>query len=479
MESLIISAANIEIILFTVACTVMLSALFLPSDKIIYLHWFSVGALIVAAFISLSGVHDDSTLALNGLFLSSPLNSLLKAGALLSVAACLAFSTESLKKNDLLNGDFLTLILFSSLGMSVLISAAHFLILYLGLEIMSLTLYALIAIKRNSAAASEAALKYFVLGALASGLFLYGISMIYGATGNLSIIDIQTASDALPKDSQLRYILIIGMVFMIAGIAFKLGVVPFHMWLPDVYHASPTPITIFIASAPKIAVLSLLLSVLPFSLPSLFSDWQTMLTILAIASLALGNITAIAQTSLKRMLAYSAIAHSGFLVLGVASNDIMASSFYVSAYALMTIGAFGAVLYIGEKDPNQGPHISDMAGLASRNIWMASAVTILMLSMAGIPPTIGFIAKLLVLKAIIAEGNNIVAVIAVMLSVVGAFYYLRIIRFMFFEKTEETAITLKMSQLILLSLFGLLTLWFGIFPDTILKLFEFASARAI
>lgn len=475
MAALQLSVAYVEIILFLLASTVMLVALFVPDHKMLHLHWATVASLVITALLALPATDDTQQLALNGFLISTPLHSLLKTATFLAVAACLSFSTDYLLKNKMLNGDFLALVLFSTFGMSVLISGANLLSLYLGLEIMSLSIYALIALKRQSTAAAEAALKYFILGALASGLFLYGVSMIYGVTAALSIAEISEVSSNLAVNSAPYVILVIGLVFMLSGLMFKLGVVPFHMWLPDVYHASPTPITLFIASAPKIAIISLVITTLPVALPALQTDWQAILNLLAAASLILGNLVAIAQTNLKRMLAYSSIAHSGFLVLGIASNGIAESAFYVSFYALMTIGAFGAVLCIGQKSDDE-VLISDLAGMAERNVWLAIAITLLMLSMAGIPPTVGFISKLLVLKSVVASGHIALATLAVIFSVVGAYYYLRLIRFMFFEKTDQPALMLSHSQTVLISVFGLLTLLLGIFPGSLVDLF-FVSTR--
>ena len=396
---------------------------------------------------------------------------------LAAAAGSLLFSRHALVSCRVLNGDFLALVLFAVLGMLVMASAAHLLTLYLGLELMSLCLYALIAMRRNNVAATEAAVKYFVLGALASGLFLYGVSMVYGATGQLGIAEVAAAAAELPQENTpVRAVLVLGLVFMLSGIAFKLGAAPFHTWLPDVYQGAPAPVTLFISAAPKVAALAMLLRVLVEALGALSADWQQMLMLLAIFSLAIGNITAIAQTNIKRMLAYSAIAHSGFIVLAVLAGSVGSALFYIAAYALMTIGAFGAVvlLAIGGRERAE---FADMRGMAARNWLLALVVAVLMLSMAGVPPFVGFIAKFTVLEAVVEAGHTWLAVVAVLLSLVGAFYYLRVIRLMFFDAAEDgaRAVPLRPAASALLALVGLMVLAGGVFPGGVLKLFAAAA----
>ena len=474
-DTLLLSAANIEIFIFVAACAVLIADLFVPAHYRAQLHWCVIAALLVAAHAAFGGVDEEAVVALGGFFVASPMTAALKGVALLAVAGCLGFSRHALRAVGMLNGDFWGLALLATLGMLVMISAAHLLSLYLGLELMSLCLYALIGMRRNSVLASEAAIKYFVLGALASGLFLYGVSMIYGATGELGIAEI-AAAIASEQDTGINIVLIFGLVFMLAGMAFKLGAAPFHMWLPDVYQGAYAPITLFVAAAPKVAALAMLLRVLTEALPALLFDWRQMLMFLAVASLAVGNITAIAQTNLKRMLAYSAIAHSGFVLFGVLAGDeggVAAAMFYISAYALMTVGGFGVIvlLTIGGRERAE---LADMRGLAARNMPMALIIAALMLSMAGIPPFVGFIAKLTVLEAVVNTGFVWLAVVAVLLSLVGAFYYLRVVRLMFFEKPVDGmgALRLRPTAQALLVLIGVGVLWYGVFPGDLLGLFE-------
>ncbi|MCH9757941.1 MAG: NADH-quinone oxidoreductase subunit NuoN [Proteobacteria bacterium] len=478
-SSLLWQAASIEIFIFIAACAVMLADLFLSISWRTRLHWAVIASLWVAAAASFAAVGNDPIVALHGFYVADGISNAVKGLILAAAAGSLMFSRHALRVNRIFNGDFLALVLFSVLGMLVIASAAHLLSLYLGLELMSLCLYALIAMRRENTSASEAAIKYFVLGALASGLLLYGISMLYGATGKLNIADIAYAIANLDEtNTAIRAVLILGVVFTVTGMGFKLGAAPFHMWLPDVYQGAPAPVTLFIAAAPKIAALAMMLRVLPQALPLFVNDWQQMLMVLALMSLAVGNITAIAQTNLKRMLAYSAIAHSGFIVLGVLSGGGGAALFYVAAYALMTIGGFGVIVFlsIGGRERAE---LADMRGMAQRNWLVATTVAILMLSMAGVPPFVGFIAKLTVLESVISAGFIWLAVGAVLLSVVGAFYYLRIIRLMFFESapaSDNKAIVLRPSATLLLAAIAILVVWYGLFPGDLLTFFELAAS---
>lgn len=476
-DPLLWKAASVEIFIFVAGCAVMLADLFLPHHYRAQLHRCVVAALLVAAAAAFSAVGEPPVLAFSGFYIADSTAHALKGLVLAAAAGSLLFSRHALTACRVLNGDFLALALFAVLGMLVMSSAAHLLTLYLGLELMSLCLYALIAMRRNNAPAAEAAIKYFVLGALASGLFLYGVSMIYGATGALGIADIAAAIAAMAEDDTAnRAVLALGLVFMLAGIAFKIGAAPFHTWLPDVYHGAPAAVTLFIAAAPKIAALAMLLRVLVEALSAFNADWQQMLTFLAVLSLAIGNITAIAQTNLKRMLAYSAIAHSGFIVLGVLAGNVGAALFYIAAYALMTVGGFGAIvlLAVGGRERAE---LADLRGMAGRNWLFAIVVAVLMLSMAGVPPFVGFIAKFIVLESVVEAGHAWLAVVAVLLSAVGAFYYLRVIRLMFFDAAAEgvKAVPLRPAAAALLAAVGIMVLYGGIFPDRFLELFQAAA----
>lgn len=476
------SAASVEIFVFAAACAVLCADLFLPKEYRAQLHWSVVAALLVAAAAAAGTFGVAPETALSGFFVSNSLSAILKATTLLAVAGSLAFSRRHLHAAGMLRGEFHALSLFAALGMLVMISAGHFLSLYLGLELMSLSLYAMIAMRRGSARAAEAAIKYFVLGALASGLFLYGVSVIYGATGGALYIS-EVARVAADGTAASEAALSLGLVFALAGMAFKLGAAPFHMWLPDVYEGAPAPMTLFVAAAPKVAAMAMLLRVLADALAPLHSEWRDMLIVLALASLAVGNITAIAQTDIKRMLAYSAIAHSGFMALGVlagGADGTAAAVFYVAAYALMTVGGFGIVVLLSP-DGRENSELDSLKGLASRNVLVAGVLAALMLSMAGVPPVVGFAAKLAVLQAVADAGLVWLAVAAVIFSAVGAFYYLRVIKLMFFDSPADGAGALRLppAATALVALFGFLTLILGVFPGALLAACEAAAKAAL
>src|SRR5688572_9382210 len=423
----------------------------------------------------------------SGLFVSDLLGHLLKLVCYVAVSVALLYSRQYMADRGLLRGEFVTLLLFSLLGMMVMISAASFLTLFLGLELMSLCLYALVALNRDSALSTEAAMKYFVLGALSSGLLLYGMSMIYGATGTLNLQEVAKSVAglaALPGD---RNFLVFGLVFLVAGAAFKIGVVPFHMWIPDVYHGAPTPVTLVIGSGPKLAAFAMALRLLVNGLPGLAADWQQMLALLAILSIAVGNITAIAQSNLKRMLAYSAIANMGFMLLGLLSGMVdgnwlnrdaaySAALFYVIVYMIMSVGAFGMLLLLSRAGFDC-ENLEDMRGLNRRSPWYAFLMMLLMLSLAGLPPTAGFYAKLAVFNAAVAAGHVWLAVAAVLLSLVGAYYYLRVVKLMYFDDPKETApVQPRLAGGVLMSANGLALLVLGIRPQPLLELCYVAIA---
>ncbi len=453
-------------------------------------YWIAQATLL-ACFVATLWVLDVSDgrkyYIFSNLFVADTLAHLLKATCYLAVSTALVYSRQYLLDRGLLRGEFMSLLLFSLLGMMILISANSFLTVYLGLELMSLCLYALVALNRDSPQATEAAMKYFVLGALSSGLLLYGMSMIYGATGTLTIPEIAEHVQPLTGNASDKTFLVFGLVFMMAGVAFKIGVVPFHMWIPDVYHGAPTPVTLVIGSGPKIAAFAMAVRLLVNGLPALAADWQQMLALLAILSIALGNITAIAQSNLKRMLAYSAIANMGFMLLGLLSGMVdgnwlnreeayAASLFYIIVYAIMTVGAFGILLLLSRAgfDCEQ---LDDMRGLNRRSPWYALMMMILMLSLAGLPPTVGFYAKLVVLSAAVNAGWIWLAVAAVILSVVGAYYYLRVVKLMYFDDPVDAApVTGGFGARVLMSANGLAVLVFGLFPGGLMALCAVAIA---
>ena len=382
-----------------------------------------------------------------GMYIADPLAHLLKMASYLAVALTLVYGREYMQTRDMLRGgEFYVLVLFALLGQMVMISAGNFLTIYLGLELMSLALYALVAIRRDHAQSTEAAMKYFVLGALASGFMLYGMSMLYGATGNL---DLRNIADAV-NSGQIDYLpLTFGVVFLVAGLAFKLGAVPFHMWVPDVYQGSPTAVTLVLAAAPKLAAFAITLRILVVGLGDLTADWQPMLLILAFLSLAIGNLTAIMQTNFKRMLAYSTISHMGFILLGLASGSLDGDKqfdtesygsalFYMLTYVLTTLATFGLMMLMS-REGHECEDISDLKGLNRRSPWMAALLLLLMCSLAGLPPLVGFDAKLLILQTLLKSDRLWLAVVAVLFSLIGAFYYLRVIKVMYFDEPEAAA----------------------------------------
>ncbi len=434
-------------------------------------------------------IGQSRQLLFNGLFVADAMSHVLKLFAYVAIGAALVYGRQYLLDRQLFKGEFLALLLFALLGMMIMMSANSFLTLYLGLELLSLCLYALVALNRDSATSIEAAMKYFVLGALASGLLLYGMSMIYGATGTLTISEVAQQVGTLSGQASERSFLVFGLVFVVAGLAFKLGVVPFHMWIPDVYHGAPTAVTLIIGSAPKLAAFAMAIRLLVNGLLDLAVDWQQMLAVLALLSMALGNISAIAQTNLKRMLAYSTIAHMGFMLLGLLSGVVggsrlnapdayAASMFYVLVYVLMSLGAFGMLLFLSRAG-FECETLEDMKGLNRRNPWTAFIMLVLMFSLAGVPPTAGFYAKLAVLSAAVSAGQIGLAVAAVLFSLIGAFYYLRIVKLMYFdEPTDLTPVEGPREMRTLLSANGLALLAIGILPQPLMQIC-FVAIRAL
>src|SRR3989454_8353403 len=437
-----------EILLLLGACAIMIADLYVKHEG--RRATFVAAQLLLAACAAVTlyvmiETPQGRYYLFNGLFVADFMSHLIKVASYIAVSAALVYSRQYLLERGLLRGEFISLLLFALLGMMVLASANSFLTVYLGLELMSLCLYAMVALNRDSALATEAAMKYFVLGALSSGLLLYGMSMIYGATGTLTITDVAASVKALA--SRDHNFLVFGLVFVVAGTAFKIGVVPFHMWIPDVYHGAPTPVTLVIGSGPKLAAFAMAIRLLVNGLPDLAPDWQQMLALLALLSMAVGNITAIAQSNLKRMLAYSTIAHMGFMLLGLLSGMVGgnwlnrneaygAALFYIIVYTVMSVGAFGMLLLLSRAGFDC-ENLDDMRGLNRRSPWLAFLMMVLMLSLAGVPPTAGFYAKLAVLSAAVSAGWIWLAVAAVVLSLIGAYYYLRIVKLMYFDDARD------------------------------------------
>jgi len=468
MANLIPAAA--EVFLLVMICFILIADLMVTSRSKIFTYMLVQFTLLGCSLITV-GTHTSGVVhAFNGMYVDDLMSDVLKIISYLGMSMVLVYSRQYLMLRGLFTGEFMVLALFSLLGMNVMISANHFLTLYLGLELLSLSLYAMVALQRDSAIATEAAMKYFVLGALASGLLLYGMSMLYGATGSL---ELGVISNAIASGVQNKLLLTFGLVFILSGLAFKLGVVPFHMWVPDVYHGAPTAMTMLIGSVPKLAAFAFTVRILVEGLQSLVHDWSGMLIILAVASMALGNLSAIAQTNIKRMFAYSTITHMGFMLLGLISGGIEgygSAMFYTVVYMMMSLGAFGMIMLLSRAG-FEADTLNDFKGLNQRSPWLAFMMMLLMLSMAGIPPTVGFYAKFSVLNAIIQTGHTPLAIIAVMFSLIGAFYYLRIIKLMYFDAPESHApISVGSDTGLLISINGLGVLFLGLMPGTLMSI---------
>ena len=460
-----------EMVMLAMTCLVLVVDLFLPQEKRGFTLLLSVltlllaiGAVILVAPVSSISSFGDS-------FVLDQLAVVLKIAVCAITILVFVYSRDYLADHDIYQGEYYVLGLFATLGMMVMISAHSFLLVYLGLELLSLSLYAMIAFNRKSLRASESAMKYFVLGAMASGLLLYGISIFYGITGTLDL----TQLSASVKGQMAEHPVALGfaLTFIVVGLCFKLGAVPFHMWLPDIYQGSPTSVTLFIGTVPKIAGFAMAIRLLVDGLGDLQVDWSQMLTVLAIASMALGNVIAIAQTNFKRMLAYSTISHVGFILLGILStsaNGYASAMFYTITYAITSSVAFGVLLVLNRKG-FEAEEISDLSGLNDGNPWYAALLAIAMFSMAGVPPTVGFYAKLSVLQAVIQVDMVWLAIVAVLFTVIGLFYYLRIIKVMYFDKPmEEQTTTIKeaLDVKILLSANSLSLILLGVFPSTLM-----------
>lgn len=422
-----------ELVLVGAAFALLTLDLFLKDSQRVVTHVLSIAVLALVGGLIAAGVGvGEGTAVLNGMFVRDTMADVLKVATCVVSAIALLFVWPYLRERGLYKGEVSVLMLFAVLGMMLLTSAGSLIMVYLGLELLALSSYALVAIDRDSRLASEAAMKYFVLGALASGLLLYGMSLVYGATGSL---DLAAIRDAAPGAAQ-PMLLLTGVVFMVAGISFKFGAAPFHMWLPDVYHGAPTPITLFIGSAPKLAAFAMVVRLLGFGAAPLAEHWQPMLGVLAALSLVVGNVIALMQTNLKRMLAYSTISHVGFLFLGLAgggAEGYAAAMFYAISYALMATAAFGAIVLLARRG-FEADNIDDFKGLNARDPWSAGMVLCVMASLAGIPPFLGFWAKLAVLRAAIDGGMLWLAIVGVVFAVIGAFYYLRVIKVMYFDE---------------------------------------------
>jgi NADH-quinone oxidoreductase subunit N len=458
-----------EMTLLGLACSVLLLLAFTGKSKMQLIYSASQFSLLITMIILAMNLGESGT-TFSETYIKDAFADVLKLAICFINIIVLLYTQQYLRDRQLWQGEFYVLGLFATLGMLIMVSASYFLSLYLGLELLSLCLYAMVAMQRDSKLATEAAMKYFILGAIASGMLLYGMSILYGATGTLVLSELAAV---LAQPNINMTIVSFGVVFLIIGIGFKLGAVPFHMWLPDVYHGAPTAMTLFIATAPKVAGFAMMIRLLVDGLWVVESSWQDMLILLAVASMILGNVVAIAQINLKRMLAYSTISHIGFLLMGVLSGSeagFAAAMFYTLVYALTSLGAFGMILLMSRQG-FEAEEINDYKGLSQQQPWFALMMLILMFSMAGIPPLAGFYAKLVVINAVIEAGFISVAIIAVLASVVGAFYYLRIIKVMYFDPPEtEQPIHASSAMQIMLSVNALWLLAIGLFPSLLLSI---------
>jgi len=482
-EKLSIAAVYPEMLLAVMAIVIAMVDLFVKCPRRTTTYVLSLLTMGVVAYLEAVAATEGQTVySFGNMVVSDPMGSWLKCFASLAVMVTLVYGRPYAAERDMMRGgELFTLGMFALLGMFVMISGNNFLVLYLGLELLTLSSYAMVALRRDSAVASEAAMKYFVLGAMASGFLLYGLSMLYGATGSL---DITTVFKAVASGQIKHQVLVLGLVFVVCGLAFKFGVVPFHMWIPDVYQGAPTAVTLMIGGAPKLAAFAMTIRLLVEGLLPLAIDWQQMLMVLSIASLLIGNLAAVAQTNLKRMLAFSTISQMGFVLIGLlsgvvngntaaAANAYSSSMFYVITYVLTTLATFGIILLLA-REGFESEEISDLAGLNQRSPLYAGVMAACMFSLAGVPPLVGFYAKLSVLQALIASGQTgaiALAIFAVMMSLIGAFYYLRIVKVMYFD-APITASTVSAGNdvRVVLTINGALILILGILPGGLMAL---------
>jgi NADH-quinone oxidoreductase subunit N len=474
-----------EIFLVVASCAILLIDMFQKEGKRTLTYILSLLTLVGCAVITYGDfAAGTTTYTFYNMYVSDPMANLLKLFTYLAVGITLVYSRQYAGERGMMSGnmggEFYVLALFTTLGQMIMISGNNMLPIYLGLELMSLSLYALVAMRRDHAISTEASMKYFILGSLASGFMLYGISMIYGATGSL---DLTTIYKLVSAGAANHTILVFGLVFVVAGMAFKLGAVPFHMWVPDVYQGSPTAVTLLLGAAPKLASFAMMLRILVEGLLPMAFDWQQMLLALAVLSLVIGNLTAIAQTNLKRMLAYSTIAQLGFVLLGMMSGVIgsrdaasaanaataySASMYYVITYVLTTLGSFGLIMMLARAG-FEAEEVTDFKGLARRSPWYAIVMTVLMFSLAGVPPMMGFMAKWAVLQAVVATGQYWLAIVAVLASLIGAFYYLRVVKVIWFDDAVDVSpISAPMDMRVALSLNGVLVVLLGVMPGSLL-----------
>ena len=458
-----------EVFVLSMAMTVLMTDLFIKPSSRWIIFALSQLTLLGGAYLTSQHFNHETQFAFSNMFVRDGLADLLKMVSYIGTSLIFFYSRSYMKDRDLYRGEYFSLVLFALLGMMIMISSHNMLLVYMGLELLSLCLYSLTALDRDNQKATESAIKYFVLGALASGLLLYGMSMIYGATSSLDLSVIAAALLNHPMD---HAILVLGLVFMVAGLAFKLGAVPFQMWVPDVYEGSPSSIAMLISSVPKLAAFAITVRLLGDGLQSMMVDWKQMMLIMAILSIGIGNITAIAQTNIKRMYAYSTISHIGFILFGLMSgtlNGYASSLFYVISYMFMTLASFAVLIMMSRKNFDCQT-LEDFKGLNKRNSWYALLMLITMLSMAGIPPTIGFYAKFMVLQAAFDAGFAGFVVYAVLMALVGMFYYIRIVKLMYFDEPKlKNNIEAPIDMKWILSANALALLVIGLVPHTFME----------
>lgn len=474
--------AAAEIFVAVMALVIMLASTFARSIARSLSYYATQFTLIAAAFVTIFTMEGEPVYTFSNLFISDLMGDFLKLMIYFSTAIALLYGRAYLADRKIDKPEYYLLALLMTLGMMVMVTANHMLPMYIGLEMMSLALYTMVAFDRESARSTEAAMKYFVLGALASGLLLYGMSMVYGATGSL---EFSTIAQAIYNEAANRTVLMFGLVFLVAGISFKLGVVPFHMWVPDVYQGAPTAVTLMIATAPKLAAFAMAVRLLIWALFDIAEEWQTMLMLVAVASIVLGNLAAIAQQNIKRMLAYSGISHMGFMLLGLlagvvdgdrhfALNAYSSAMFYAVSYVIMSLASFGMLILLSRAG-FEAENIDDFKGLNRRSPWFALMMLFVMFSMAGIPFFIGFFAKLSVLQAVVAAGYFWLAVVAVLMSVAGAFYYLRVVKVMYFdEPVDASPIHAPAEVRVMLSANGIAIAALGLAPQMLMSLCAYA-----
>jgi NADH-quinone oxidoreductase subunit N len=464
------AAASAEIFVLGAICLVLLVDVFLDDDNRWITYALTLASLVGAAVVTLNFGVDTRTSAFNGTFVADPLGDVLKLFAYGTVGVALLYSKESLQRRGLFKGEYFILALVALLGIMVMTSAGSLLTIYLGIELLALSLYAMVAIDRDADVPAESAMKYFVLGAIASGMLLYGFSIIYGLTGTLQLDELAVAIREVGPD---KLGLVFGLVFVVAGLAFKFGAVPFHMWVPDVYHGAPTPVALFVGSAPKIAYFVLAIRVLAEGLGAMVESWQNMLIVLAVLSMGVGNVVAIAQTNLKRLLAYSTISNIGFILLGIlagTTEGYRAAMYYTMVYVIMAIGSFAMILVLS-REGFEADKIDDFRGLNRKSPWFAAVMAMLMFSTAGVPPFVGFWAKLGVLGAVVNVGLEWLAVVAVVFSVIAAYYYLRVVKVMYFdEPADDVSVEAGGTIRAIVSLNGLAVLVLGVFPSALVEI---------